>query len=95
MTQLMPPTKVATNALTDLVTSARHIGEEWTAQGSVRASYVHALEGLASTLDAARTRLVQDGESYLDVAWAMIDAGRRLVAELIYLVNVEQLHARA
>lgn len=87
MTTLMNPTKVATDALTDLVHTARARGWEAKRAGLVHTAY--ALMRLAADLDGARTRLVEDGPDYLDAAWAFIDAGRRMVAENIAKLNRE------
>lgn len=38
------------------------------------------LTDVALTLDAASTRLHEDGENYLDAAWAFVDAGRSIIA---------------
>lgn len=65
-------------ALNDLVDSARALGEHARALGEQARS--RGLDHMALTLDATRTRLVQDGIEYLDTAWAIIDAARGLLA---------------
>ncbi|WP_270353438.1 hypothetical protein [Microbacterium testaceum] len=87
MTTLMAPTKVATDALTDLVHTARSRGWEAKRAGLTHTAY--ALMRLAADLDAVRTRLVEDGPDYLDAAWAFIDAGRRMITENIAKLDRE------
>lgn len=92
MTALLSPTKVATDALSDLVHTARSRGLEAKRAGMIHTAY--ALMRLAADLDGARTRLVEDGPDYLDAAWAFIDAGRRMVADNIAKLERE-LSSRA
>lgn len=73
-------TKPATDALTDLVDTARtRAHNDRTLGHHARAD---ALLKIAGTLDGARTRLVEDGIDYLDAAWAFVDAGRKQIANL-------------
>lgn len=73
-------TKPATDALTDLVITARSRARAC----RVRSETTRAaeLDNIAKTLDGARTRLVQDGPEYLDAAWAFVNAGRTALARL-------------
>lgn len=76
--QQTSPTIPAVRALTDLVETARALTER--AQVKRRRSIAHRCGVIASQLDAARTRLVQEGPDYIDTAWAYVDAGRRALA---------------
>lgn len=73
-------TKPTVDALTDLVNTARtraracRVRSETTRAGQ--------LDYIARTLDAARTRLVQDGDEYLDAAWTMVDRAREVLARI-------------
>lgn len=88
-------TKPATDALTDLVNTARvrAARERNTIGGSARRAA--DLDEIALTLDRARTRLVEDGIEYLDAAWAFVDAGCKQIAttygatSLLNLVRTE------
>ena len=73
-------TTTATNALTDLVGTARTRAIRARANGND--NHGESLLSIADTLDAARTRLVQDGTEYLDSAWAFVEAGRAALARL-------------
>ena len=73
-------TKPATDALTELVDSCRMRAIGARTLGNHDRST--ALLAIANTLDAARTRLVEDGPEYLDAAWAFVDAGRKQIAAL-------------
>lgn len=68
-------TTYAITALTDLVETARDMIHDAPTEATQRSAV-----NLAHTLDAARTALVQEGDDYLDSAWAFIDAGRKLIA---------------
>lgn len=73
-------TKPATDALTELVAEARKLRDIEAGHGQpLRAA---AFEGIAHTLDAARTRLVEDGVEYLDAAWAFVSGARVMLANL-------------
>lgn len=76
----MTTTKYATDALTDLVDIARTRANRARNQGQVARAEAHA--NIAMTLDAARTRLVQDGIEYLDAAWGFIEGGRKMLDNL-------------
>lgn len=41
-----------------------------------------ALNHVADTLDRARTILVEEGDAYLEAAWAFVDAGRLTLVRL-------------
>lgn len=71
-------TKPATDALTDLVTTARDRADRARAHGLDGTA--KTLTDIAKTLDGARTRLVEDGIEYLEAAWAFVDAGRGALA---------------
>jgi hypothetical protein len=68
------PTIAACRALSDLVDSAR--ATRSTALSKRRKEIAHRCDVIAVQLDAARTRLVQDGGEYIDTAWAFVDTGR-------------------
>jgi hypothetical protein len=67
----------ALTALTDLVDTARKHRDETPEN---RIGWRHQWDNIAQQLDATRTTLVQEGDDYLDVAWAMIDSGRLTIA---------------
>lgn len=74
--EMLTPLRV----LTDLVHTCRwraNVARYWNQH-----NLVHAYESAGRTLDATRTRLVQEGEDYLSAAWSFIDAGRMQVAIL-------------
>lgn len=71
-------TKPATNALTDLVKTARTRADQ--ARSAGLDGTAKTLDNIALTLDGARTRLIEDGIEYLDAAWAFVDAGRGALA---------------
>lgn len=73
--QQTSPTIAAARALTDLVDTARATADR--AALKRQRTIAQRCQVIASQLDAARTRLVQDGPEYLDTAWAYVDAGRR------------------
>lgn len=90
----MTTTIVATNALTDLVLTARAMHE--TAEKHKLTRVARSLNSIATICDGARTRLVEDGEDYLDAAWAFVDVGRKLIAgHRVTLAVIENTHARA
>lgn len=68
------PTIAAARALSDLVDKARNLHAR--AMDKRRRDIANRCMVIASQLDATRTRLVQDGEQYIDTAWAYVDAGR-------------------
>lgn len=86
-------TKPATNALSDLVDTARTRAERARRVGAEALAL--DLDGIAATLDRARTRLVEDGTEYLDAAWAFVDAGRRALADRQKLAEYLDAIARA
>ena len=67
-------TVAAARALTDLVDSARATHDR--AVSKRRRLIAHRCTVIAVQLDAARTRLVQDGDEYIPTAWAYVDAAR-------------------
>ncbi|SDP07054.1 hypothetical protein SAMN04487788_1932 [Microbacterium testaceum StLB037] len=75
----MSTTIAAARALSDLVATARERGLNARELGIQRPAY--GLLNIAIDLDSARTRLIQEGDDYLDAAWAFIDAGRRMIAD--------------
>lgn len=68
-------TRYALTTLSDLVATARSMIHDAPTEATQRSAI-----NLAHTLDAARTALTQEGDDYLESAWAFIDAGRRLIA---------------
>ncbi|WP_460776026.1 hypothetical protein [Microbacterium sp. GXF7504] len=66
---------MATRALSDLVDLARVQARR--AAFLDRPNAVRQLEGIGTTLDRARTRLIEDGEHYIDEAHAFALAGLR------------------
>jgi hypothetical protein len=71
----------ALEALGDLVATARtHADVE---RLNRRTGWAQNWDTLASSLDAVRTRLVQEGDDYLEVAWAFVDSGRLTIARHI------------
>ena len=42
----------------------------------------YVLDDIASTLHRARRRLDEDGDNYLDAAWAFVDGGRTVLASI-------------
>jgi hypothetical protein len=73
--QEQSPTIAAARALSDLVETARVFRN--LAKDKRRRDIAKRCQVIAVQLDATRTRLVQDGDEYLDTAWAYVDAGRR------------------
>jgi hypothetical protein len=71
------PTVAAARALTDLVDTARILIP--IAEKKRRKNIQHRLGVIVAQLDAARTRLIQEGGDYIDPAWAYVDAGRRAI----------------
>lgn len=70
--------EAADSALEDLVETALvRAGDA--AKAGLR-STGRKLTDVALTLDSARIRLHEDGEYYLDAAWAFVDAGRSIIA---------------
>lgn len=67
-------------ALAELVQTARVRARTATAYGDTRSARAYA--GVADTLDRCRTILVEDGDAYLDAAWAFVDAGRLTLTRL-------------
>lgn len=74
----MSPTTAALTALSDLVDSARALAAR--ARKKRRADIATRLDGIAERLDATRTRLVQEGSSYIPTAWVFVDTGRAALA---------------
>jgi hypothetical protein len=72
------PTVACARALSALVDDARAMIPE--AVAARRRHVAHRLAVVVAQLDAARTRLVQDGVDYLECGWAWVDAGRQAVA---------------
>lgn len=68
------PTVAALRALSDLVATARTLRDK--AVTKRRREIANRCQVIASQLDATRTRLVQDGDQYIDTAWSYVDAGR-------------------
>lgn len=66
------------NKLSALVDSARELRKEARALGMRQTA--KQLGSIISTLDAARTRLVEDGPEYFDAARAFINTGADLIA---------------
>nr|WP_274637065.1 hypothetical protein [Microbacterium bovistercoris] len=86
------PTVHCANALTDLVHTARALASRADIAGATRLTRSAAIA--ADTLDRARTRLIEDGDEYLDAAWAFVDAGRRILAGLSARIIIrERRHA--
>lgn len=66
-------------ALTDAVDSARTQLDRARLL-DLRDKYIEGMHDTALALDAARTRLIQDGEEYLDAAHTLLDYSRRTIA---------------
>lgn len=79
----MTTTHAALTALSALVSEARELAVD-----APTGELIDAARGLSRTLDAARTRLVQEGDAYLDAAWAFVEGGRKLIATT--RVNIER-----
>jgi hypothetical protein len=75
----------ALTALTDLVETARKHRDE---TPESRPGWRHQWEHIAQQMDATRTTLVQEGDDYLETAWAMVDSGRLTIAR--HLVQVSR-----
>lgn len=71
---------VVLEALTDLVDTARTHRDSLPEE---RIGYRQQWETIALHLDAVRTRVVQEDDAYLDVAWAFVDSGRLTIARLL------------
>ncbi len=56
-----------------------------------REGWVQNWDMLALSLDAVRTRLVQEGEEYLPVAWAFVDSGRLTITR--YMIRIARRSA--
>lgn len=69
---------VALDALGDLVDTARRRASQAEGYGDAASARAHI--DVADTLDRARTILVEEGDDYLDAAWAFVDAGRLTLA---------------
>lgn len=67
------------NRITTLVDSARDLHVEAKTLG-MRVT-AKELKDASHTLDAARTRLVEDGPEYLEAARAFVNAGERLLTD--------------
>jgi hypothetical protein len=80
MTSLISTIEIdhADNALADLIASARIRADKATAVNLPDTAYV--LTDIAATLDRARTRLAEEGDDYLDAAWAFCDGARTILA---------------
>ena len=72
--------RAALAALADLVETARRRAATARAYGDD--ALAKALSDVADTLDRARTILVEEGDTYLDAAWAFVDAGRLTLVRL-------------
>lgn len=70
-------TIAALRALNDLIETGRML-EPFARR--VDSSIADNLTGTLSRLDGVRTRLVEDGNGYLDEAWAFVDGDRRIIA---------------
>lgn len=70
------PALDALTQLTDSARSARSAAATLGLQG-----VAVKLENIARQCDAARTRLVQDGDEYREVAWSIVDGARFLLAQ--------------
>ena len=71
----------AVEALSDLVATARYHAE--LAHAAERPGWAQNWDTLAVHLDAVRTTLIQEGDGYLDIAWAFVDSGRLTIARHI------------
>lgn len=67
-------------ALADLVDTARRRARTAHAHHDEHTACAYAT--VADTLDRARTILVEEGDDYLDAAWAFVDAGRLTLVRL-------------
>jgi len=70
----------ALTALSDLVETARRHRDETPAD---RPGWRHQWEHIAQQMDATRTILVQEGDEYLETAWALVDSGRLTIARSV------------
>lgn len=70
---------MTTQALTDALNSARTQLDR-SRMLNLNACHGDDMHALALSLDAARTRLIQDGEEFLDVAHILLDSARRRIA---------------
>ncbi|MDQ1169577.1 hypothetical protein QE392_001381 [Microbacterium proteolyticum] len=70
-------TIAALRALNDLIETGRML-EPFACR--VDPSTADNLTGTLTRLDGVRTRLVEDGNEYLDEAWAFVGGGRRIIA---------------
>ncbi|KNY07927.1 hypothetical protein [Microbacterium sp. GCS4] len=71
-------TTTTAEALTELTTTALDRAAD--AQRAGLTATARKLTDIGLTLDSARTRLIEDGEYYLDTAIAFVDAGRNIIA---------------
>jgi len=74
----------ALDALTDLVEVARKHRDE---TPDNRPGWRQQWDHIANQMDAARTALIQEGDDYLETAWAMVDSGRITIARHLVTVN--------
>lgn len=83
-------TIAAARALTSLVDAADAFAQRCdTLDWPMRAGRIREIR---TTLDAARTRLVEDGPNYIDAAWGFVDAGRRQLAS--HRASIERAERR-
>ena len=71
---------VVLDELAHLVDTARMRAQASEDHGDTRRA--RALRDIATTLDRARTILVEDGDDYFDAAWAFVEAGRLTLARM-------------
>ena len=76
----------AVSTLTDTVDSARTQGDRARAL-DLDMMYVDEMHDLALALDAARTRLVQDGEEYLGATWQLLDRARERIVNIMLIAD--------
>lgn len=86
MTMHDGPQAAALAALTDLVDTARVNRDASEAQAWHM--WTMTWGRLADHLDGVRTTLAQEGEPYLQEAWAYVDSGRLTIAR--YLVRIDR-----
>lgn len=72
--------------ITDLVNSARTQCDRARLL-DLPEKYADGMHYAALTLDAARTRLIQDGEEYLDAAHLLIDDSRKAIVSVMFLAD--------
>jgi len=84
----MTTTAAACNAIAELIRSANY--ERGRAKRKRLPILADQLDLTSRQLDAVRTTLVQEGDEYLQTAWAFVDAGRLTLAKIITRIERRQ-----